>query len=216
MGHLSTWLAFDASGDTSSVALWVDGLCTIERSPKEKSRSDVLLPMMQTVLRQQNIELTGVDAIAYAHGPGSFTGLRLAASIAKSVAYALKKPLYSVSSLALAAYRFYQDNPEVSQAVTVAIDAKMDEYYLGCYQREHTGVSAIIDDVLCDQAQLATKQLSESVLITHSEADAIDVIKLCRCGWGAEQNPLDAGVAYVRGQDAWKTTAQQVNEQKTF
>ena len=90
---------------------------------------------MQEVLAEAQVSLADLDAIVVGRGPGSFTGVRIAAGIAQGLAFSQNIPLIGVSSLeamAQQALRLHGAN-----AVVAAIDARMGEVYFGTCIAEH-------------------------------------------------------------------------------
>lgn len=125
-------LALDASSNACSSALWRDGelIHRFEIAPREHTRR--LMPMVDELLDESGLRLKDLDAIAYGHGPGSFTGLRIAAGVAQGLAYGADLPLMGVSTLealALAAHRQWH-----ARHVIAALDARMGEIYAGAYR----------------------------------------------------------------------------------
>jgi tRNA threonylcarbamoyladenosine biosynthesis protein TsaB len=76
-----------------------------------------------------------MDAIAYGRGPGAFTGVRLAVAIAQGLGFAAERPLIGISDLRATAAQALQQVPEAT-AVLVCQDARMEEVYWGCFQRD--------------------------------------------------------------------------------
>ncbi|MEP6831971.1 MAG: tRNA (adenosine(37)-N6)-threonylcarbamoyltransferase complex dimerization subunit type 1 TsaB [Gemmatimonas sp.] len=103
--HLpSPLLVVEASTTAGSVALIVDGVVAAERSLRMgPSRDDALLPAIAGVLKDAHIAPHEIRAIACGSGPGSFTSLRIAASLCKGLSVANDAPLYAIPSLLLAA-----------------------------------------------------------------------------------------------------------------
>lgn len=98
---MSNILALDASAESCSVALAFAGRPTIRRSSSQpRAHAQHLLPFVESLLHEAKVSLADLDAIACAIGPGSFTGLRIALSTAQGLAYASKKPLIGINSLA--------------------------------------------------------------------------------------------------------------------
>lgn len=135
-------LAFDTSGETTSVALTTQGqvLQKLETAPRKQA--ELLLPMIQTVLAEAELSLQQLDGIALTIGPGAFTGLRVGIGIAQGLSFGLSLPVIGVSTLATLAqgtYRHYQ-----TPAVIAAIDARMKEIYWGSYFLSDSGIMAPI------------------------------------------------------------------------
>jgi tRNA threonylcarbamoyladenosine biosynthesis protein TsaB len=121
-------LALDTATEACSVSLCV-GDRTIDRYVElERGHAEQLLPMVDSVLAEGGITLNSLDAIAFGRGPGGFTGVRLAASVAQGLAFGAQVGVVPVSDLAAVAQRVVQLNPAVRR-VLVANDARMKEVY---------------------------------------------------------------------------------------
>ncbi len=100
-------LSLDGSTYAGSVALLRDGVVVAEREladvpkPGRGGREEAFMPMVAECLRDGKVEPSALTGVICGEGPGSFTSLRIAASIAKGIAVGTGIPLFSVSSLAL-------------------------------------------------------------------------------------------------------------------
>lgn len=63
------------------------------------SHSIILLPLIDTLLKENNLKINDIDRIVVLNGPGSFTGIRIGLTVAKTIGYALNKDVYPISSL---------------------------------------------------------------------------------------------------------------------
>ena len=130
--------------DTSSVACSAAVLNGDERhsrheeQPREHTR--LLLPMVEELLDESGLALAELDAIVLGNGPGSFIGMRIAASVAQGLAFASGLQVVPVSSLAAAAARAMQDH-DVNEVV-VTQDAHMQQVYLGIFVLDADGLPA--------------------------------------------------------------------------
>ena len=125
-------LALDTATEACSVALGL-GDHIIERYVElERGHAERLLPMVDEVLAEGGIALAALDAIAFGRGPGGFTGVRLAASVAQGLAFGADLKVAPVSDLAAVARRVVELQPEVRH-ILVVNDARMREVYWGCY-----------------------------------------------------------------------------------
>lgn len=133
-------LALDTSSLACTVALQVGGdvLERHEEQPREHTR--ILLPMIREVMAEGGLAMRELDAIVLGNGPGSFIGMRIAASVAQGMAYGSGIGIVAVSSLAAIAAEVFVD-ADVAEVV-VAQDAHMDEIYLGVYRRTADGLPA--------------------------------------------------------------------------
>ena len=124
-------LGIDSSGLVAATALMSDGIVTAEyQIHNKKTHSQTLMPMISEMMSMADVKPEELDAIAVSEGPGSFTGLRIGASIAKGLAWTLKIPIVPVSSLmGLAA------NVEMpGQIVCPIMDARRNQVYTAVYQ----------------------------------------------------------------------------------
>jgi len=125
-------LAIETATESCSVALWHRGQL-IERSEIAPRRhAELVLPMAESLLAEAGLSRRALDGIAVGRGPGAFTGVRLAISVAQGMALGLDVPVVPVSSLAALAL----DAPVNGAAILATIDARMGEVYVGTFRRE--------------------------------------------------------------------------------
>jgi tRNA threonylcarbamoyladenosine biosynthesis protein TsaB len=142
------FLAIDSSTDTLSVALGsgAPGETPLAfTGPGAAQASATLLPAVQSLLAQAGWSLASLDAIVFGRGPGSFTGLRTACSVAQGLAYgAGGRPVLPVDTLlALAESARLQrvaDGQAVPASIAALLDARMDEMYVALYACDPTGL----------------------------------------------------------------------------
>ncbi len=127
-------LALDTSSVACSVALQIgDGVVERhEEQPREHTR--LLMPMIASLLAEAGASLPDLDAIVLGNGPGSFIGMRIAASVAQGLAFGASLQIVPVSSMAAVAARVIAEHD--AGEVIVAQDAHMQEVYLGIYRRD--------------------------------------------------------------------------------
>ena len=124
-------LALDSSGLAASVALTEDDNLIAEYTIQyKKTHSQTLLPMLEEIRDMVELDLSTVDAIAVAAGPGSFTGLRIGSATAKGLAFAMDKPIVEVPTLEGLAYQMYGTNA----VVCPIMDARRSQVYTGIYE----------------------------------------------------------------------------------
>jgi len=134
-------LAIETSTEACSVAL-VHGDQLISRSELAPRRhAELVLPMADALLAEAGLGRHALDAIAVGRGPGAFTGVRLAISLAQGMALALDRPVVTVSSLAALAL----EAPEGEGAILAVIDARMGEVYAAAYERDGQGGLVALD-----------------------------------------------------------------------
>ena len=123
-------LAMDSSGLVATVALLCDDIIVGEYTiHNKKTHSQTLLPMISDMLAMADVDVSEIDAIAAASGPGSFTGLRIGASTAKGLAQALDIPIVAVPTLEALAFNL----AGVDALVCPMMDARRNQAYYGIY-----------------------------------------------------------------------------------
>ena len=123
-------LAIDSSGLTATVAVVEEEQTVAEYTINyKKTHSQTLLPMIDEMVRMVEVDLSTVDAIAVAGGPGSFTGLRIGSATAKGLGLALGKPLVSVPTVDAMAYSVYG----CEDIICPIMDARRSQVYTGIY-----------------------------------------------------------------------------------
>ena len=131
-------LAIDTSSIACSAAVrnGADRYLRHEEQPREHTR--LLVPMIHELLGESGLTLGELDAIVLGNGPGSFIGMRIAASVAQGLAYASSLQIVPVSSMAAVAARVLAED-DVNEVV-VAQDAHMQQVYLGIYTADENGL----------------------------------------------------------------------------
>ena len=112
--------------------------------------------MMDAVLAQAGLRKSSLNHIAFANGPGAFTGVRIAASTAQGISIGLGCPLVAISTLAVLAQTASDQYDQ--RDILAAIDARMGEAYVGHYRLDESAgvVRAVADEQLLKLADLAT------------------------------------------------------------
>jgi tRNA threonylcarbamoyladenosine biosynthesis protein TsaB len=126
-------LALDTTQEYCSVALLSEDCISFREVRAPRSHTDLILPQIESVLLEAGLRLAQLDAIAFARGPGSFTGLRIAAGVTQGLALGSDLPVIPVSSLAAMAQGVYRDDSTATH-ICAAFDARIHEVYWGCYQ----------------------------------------------------------------------------------
>lgn len=160
-------LALDSSGLTASVALAEDDNLIAEYTIQyKKTHSQTLLPMLEEIRRMVELDLSTVDAIAVAAGPGSFTGLRIGSATAKGLALAMEKPIVPVPTVDGLAYQLYGTDA----LVCPIMDARRSQVYTGIYEfvfdKERYDMHVIREQcaVSFDEIAEALNQLNRKVI----------------------------------------------------
>lgn len=217
----ATLLALDTATEACSAALLHEGRVfhCAEVVPREHAQR--LLPMIESLLQQAQIQLEQVDALVFGRGPGAFTGVRIATGMVQGLAFATGKPVIGISNLAALAQRAYREHGATQ--VCAAIDARMDEVYWGCYQAVEGIMELIGSEVVSapERVQLVPELTKPSgagtgwtyaqrlaVNVTQSWPDmlpdAVDLLSLAVPEWQAGRvlDAADAQPVYLRDQIA--------------
>lgn len=129
-------LAIETATEACSVAVYRDGEISHRYELAPRKHTQLILPMMDEVLAEADLDRSELDAIAFGRGPGAFTGLRIAVGIAQGLSLALEKPLIGISTMAAMAQQVLETEGTGELSLLAAIDARMDEVYWGRYQSE--------------------------------------------------------------------------------
>lgn len=213
-------LAIDTSTERASLALLCNGEMSSSEQPAMRQHAQLILPMIDALLVDAGISLKQLDGIVFGRGPGSFTGLRIACSVAKGLAFAHDLPLFPASTLeAIASDVFLQDSLILTNhAVLAVIDARMNQLYWACYGTDARGteeqVSCVADITINDDYPLVLAgvgyhnyleqlPLAISSRIVHNAEiypNGKAMLRLAECGKLAAVSAADALPIYVRNQ----------------
>lgn len=136
-------LALDTSTEYCSVAYWRDGEVDAREILAGQRHSQLLLPMVDELLRHHGATVRRLDGVAYGHGPGSFTGLRIACGVIQGLALGAALPVVGVGTLASMAEGSGQGR------VVCCLDARMGEIYHAAYARTDSGWQTVRPPALC-------------------------------------------------------------------
>jgi tRNA threonylcarbamoyladenosine biosynthesis protein TsaB len=176
-------MCLETATKNCSVAINKDGslLAYKEEVSENYSHSEQLIPFIQSVLIDQQLELSDLDAIAVSKGPGSYTGLRIGVSTAKGLCYSLGIPLLAHSTLEAMAKGMAEKIP--GKVYCPMIDARRMEVYAALFKEEKqlTNIEACIVDENSFFEDLAENEIlffgdgadKCQQLITHKNASFI-------------------------------------------
>ena len=150
-------LAMDTSSVNATVALCDDTKILGEFTVAgDRAHSQIIMPMLDTLLKRCNLSINDIDVFAVALGPGSFTGLRIGIAAMKTFALTLGKKIIGVSSLDEVAANFsYSD-----KYICPIFDARRNDVYNAVY---HKGIK-ITDDRICDFDIVLNELLDKEVI----------------------------------------------------
>ncbi|MGX7030945.1 tRNA (adenosine(37)-N6)-threonylcarbamoyltransferase complex dimerization subunit type 1 TsaB [Vagococcus zengguangii] len=152
-------LSLDTSNQTLSLAVLEDERVLASYSSSvNKNHSVTLMPMIETLLGQIKMSPKEIDRIVVAKGPGSYTGLRIGVTTAKTLAWTLQAELVGISSLANLAASV----GKVPGLIVPLFDARRGNVYAGVYQWQGQELMAIKDDQHIDLATLVAQLQNEA------------------------------------------------------
>ncbi|MBT4160214.1 MAG: tRNA (adenosine(37)-N6)-threonylcarbamoyltransferase complex dimerization subunit type 1 TsaB [Gammaproteobacteria bacterium] len=145
------FLAIDTSTSSTVLGLQI-GERIIDRTVSSgRSHSRDILPSISNMVTEAGITLGELDALVFGQGPGSFTGLRIAAGVVQGLGYGLDIPVVQVSTLAtLAQARAADENINV----LVALLARAEEVYFGAYSINDGYAAPLAAEGVCDVSAL--------------------------------------------------------------
>lgn len=145
-------LALDASTESCSVALTRNALSNdsilYRETTTPRAHAQSLLPMIDAVLSEANCALNDLDYLALTHGPGSFTGIRIALSTVQGLAYSVNLPVLCVSSLDALAVHLLTEDDSPSTYLISCLNARMGEVYWAGYQCDDGGLTQLVGDAV--------------------------------------------------------------------
>lgn len=172
-------LALDSSGLVAGVAVLEseneknDAQTIAEYTVNyKKTHSQTLLPMLDEIVKMTEMDLSTIDAVAIASGPGSFTGLRIGSATAKGLGLALKKPLVEVPTLEGLAYNLCG----CEGLICPIMDARRGQVYTGIYTCEEEELHVVEGQMAISIEELAEKLKNYDQKVTFL-GDGVPVFK---------------------------------------
>ena len=189
-------LAFESSAKPASAALVKDGqLLSQYMQCSALTHSRTLLPMAEDMLKNAELKLSDVDLIAVAHGPGSFTGIRIGVSTVKGLAWAAEKPCVGVSTLEAMAWH----GLAAGGYICPVMDARRSQVYNALFKIENGRPVRMTED-----RPIALDALAKEVAALDAPVFLIgDGAALCFEYFTAHGVPCVMAPDNLRWQDAW-------------
>lgn len=231
-------LGIETATDACSVALHIDGQTDQRHECNPRQHSRRLFPMLAELLNRRSPASLALDAIVYGCGPGSFTGLRIAAGAAQGLAFSLNLPVVAVSTLACQAATAQRGNAVPRGAVILSLlDANIGQVYWALYRVDAGGLRELMPPAVCVPEALPVAaivgQLAEAAPLYHAGSgaglvdglpglpaaaryadvlpEARDLLPLARAALaeGAAQSAAEVSPVYVQDATRWKKLAEQ-------
>ncbi len=219
-------LIIDTSTEACSVALAYNDCVEWQFDITPQSHTKMVLPMVDSLLKQADLTAKDLDAIAWGRGPGSFTGVRIGTGIMQGLALGANKPVIALSTLAAMAQQAIEEHNATH--IMAAIDARMGEVYWGIYQNIN-GLAVLVDEevvmspenlkqgsfsaqqyvgvgsawkVYPQLSELANITVLDDILYPHAKA----MTKLAKDAWTSDKavDVEDAAPVYVRDTVTWQ------------
>ena len=135
-------LALDTASGQCSAALLIDGQLLLREQATAREHARLILPMVQSLLAEAGCTLGSLQAIAFGRGPGSFTGVRIAASVTQGLAFAADLPVLPVSDLRALALQAAGLETTAGLSLLACMDARMHEVYWSLHPPTENGAVA--------------------------------------------------------------------------
>ena len=227
---MTTLLAFDTATERLTIALRHGGRTWSHAGEGGATASATLIPAILALLHDAGLALADLDAIAFGRGPGAFTGLRTACSVAQGLAFGAGKPVLPIDSLLAVAEDARARATTADFRVWVAIDARMGQIYaaeyayVGGHWTTHVPPMLTDGEALSARWQAAPPQAiagdavrvfasrlatADALLFPDARPEATAMLALAEAAWRAGA-AVDAALAlplYVRDKVA-ETTAE--------
>lgn len=162
------WLGIDTANIPLSIAIVEDGKVITEENTSAKINHSLrAMPAIEEAFKRVNLTPADIDVIAVAEGPGSYTGVRIGVTIAKTLAWTLKKPLVGVSSLkALAMNGLFFNG-----LVCPLIDARRNHVYAGLFEMKDGIVTEKMEDqhILMEDLLENLQKVEEPILFIGTD-----------------------------------------------
>jgi len=227
-------LAIETATDACSVALYRDGDITERHLEAPRQHSQLAFTMLEELLGASSLTEQGIQFIAYGCGPGSFTGLRVAASLVQGLAYSCSLPAVPIPTLAVLAQGALREHGlDRNASVLCLLDARINEIYSALFTFED-GIAVLRQGPFATAPEDLAIAGSGEVIAVGNGCQFLDRLPLAlqaRVGTshpglmprardmfplalaavhrGALQSARDVQPVYVRDEISWKKLAQQ-------
>lgn len=162
-------LAIDTATERCSVAARIDDVWFERSVDTQRGHADVVLSMIDEVLRESGTKPRDLAGVAYGRGPGGFTGVRIAIGVVQGLAFGAQLPTVGVSNLAAVA----QQVAAPGERVLVCMDARMQEVYWGLFR--HDAASGCVVSAGPEQVSAPSEVIVDPLLIDAIAGSALPV-----------------------------------------
>ena len=204
---MSLILNIETATPICSIALGRDGVLFAHKTSSEHNvHSEKLTVFIENLMQECGCDFNMLDAVAVSEGPGSYTGLRIGASVAKGLCYGLCKPLISIKTLQAMSQGMHIQYPDENALYCPMIDARRMEVYTALYDfngNEIMTTTAKVIDALSFQEVLSQRKVvfagdgmekcreviksPNAVFLTQFCHDAAWLISIAEAKWNAKE-----------------------------
>lgn len=173
-------IAIDTATETAHLALGIDEAVLVRTLPGGAQTSTTLLPALQALLAEAGCGWHDLDAIGFGRGPGAFTGLRTAASVAQGLALGLDRPVLLLDTLAAVAEAAWRAGGGAVDATCLwaATDARMGEIYAAPWCRSGDGDWRLMAGVALYTAEALSGRLAGDAVLPPASALAGNALRI--------------------------------------
>jgi tRNA threonylcarbamoyladenosine biosynthesis protein TsaB len=172
---MSLILNIESAIDICSINISRDGVVIAEREVAGNSHAEKMTLLIQECLELGKLKMGDLNAVAISNGPGSYTSLRIGASVAKGICYALDIPLIAVDTLESLAMAAFEEVGDETALYCPMIDARRMEVYVALY--EYSIVKKVLENI---------EPMNPKIIDADSYADYFQKNKkIIFCGNGA-------------------------------
>ncbi len=160
---MATILNIETSTEVCSVTIAKNGeLLFKKETPEGLRHSELLTVFIEELIKENNLKLSQLDAVAVSKGPGSYTGLRIGVSVAKGLCYGLNIPLIAVNSLEVMGIHAAEISTE-KLLFCPMIDARRMEVYTALYNSKGEEILPVSAEII--EEDFLAEQLKENKIL---------------------------------------------------
>ena len=219
---MSKILAIETSSETCSVAVKSDTEINSYHELIPQQHSSKILDILKDLMLKSCLNFKDLDVIAVGCGPGSFTGIRLACTLAQGLSFSSDLPVIRVSSLEVIAEHFYKKHR--ANVITALVNAHMNQIFVGKFNYKHEALYSSYHEIKKIE-EFKTSEFSSTTLFAGDgcnlvldqltalgakffdhHPNAIDLLSISerKLEEGLVQSPEDLLPFYVSGEEQWK------------
>ena len=182
-------LAIETATDACSLALRTESGIVARHHVEARAHTAIIFSLLDELLDEAGMKRSGIDALVYGHGPGSFTGVRIAATVAQGIALPRALPVRGISTLATLAAGGRREGHR--GPVLVMLDARRGEVYYAGFEATDQGLERLFADALSSPADVVVPSAGNWLAVgnardVHAERLPTNIANL---PWAAVQHP---------------------------